>query len=174
MPQLLCHLFGDYVLQSDWMAQNKTKAFWPAWVHAWVYSLPFALIGGIHRVSWNPRLWDLLPWFVIFGTHFLIDRYRLARYVVYAKNWLGPKKFWYRHILSGRPTWTDDVEEIKHSRGDDFKVDDYYIWHGPMPPLWACPTGYPPTVPPWMAVWLLIIADNTLHLTINYLALRYL
>ena len=35
-------------------------------------------------------------------------------------------------------------------------------------------TGYAPDVPPWLAVWLLIAADNTLHLTINFLALRYL
>lgn len=35
-------------------------------------------------------------------------------------------------------------------------------------------TGYPPDVPPWMAVWLLIIADNTIHLAINYAALRWL
>lgn len=25
MPQLLAHLFGDYILQSDWMAQGKTQ-----------------------------------------------------------------------------------------------------------------------------------------------------
>lgn len=28
-------------------------------------------------------------------------------------------------------------------------------------------TGYPPEVPAWLAVWLMIIADNTLHLLIN-------
>lgn len=28
-------------------------------------------------------------------------------------------------------------------------------------------TGYPPDTPPWMAVWLMIIADNTIHLAIN-------
>jgi hypothetical protein len=27
MNQLLLHLIGDYVTQSDWMAQNKTKSF---------------------------------------------------------------------------------------------------------------------------------------------------
>ena len=27
--------------------------------------------------------------------------------------------------------------------------------------------------PPWMWVWLMIIADNTLHLTINYLSIKY-
>jgi hypothetical protein len=27
--------------------------------------------------------------------------------------------------------------------------------------------------PAWMWVWLMIVADNALHLTVNYLALRY-
>lgn len=35
-------------------------------------------------------------------------------------------------------------------------------------------TGYPPDRPPFLAVWLLIIADNILHVLINGLALRYL
>jgi ABC-type multidrug transport system permease subunit len=33
---------------------------------------------------------------------------------------------------------------------------------------------YPYNSVPWMSTWLLIVADNTLHLSINYLALRYL
>ncbi len=32
-------------------------------------------------------------------------------------------------------------------------------------------TGYPSATPAWLAVWLLIIADNTLHLLINHYAL---
>jgi len=80
---------------------------------------------------------------VIAVTHYFIDRYRLARFVVFAKNWYL-KKF-------------------------DF-------WK-PMPVGWqhkVTPTGYPESTPDWLAVWLLIIADNILHLTINGLALRYL
>jgi hypothetical protein len=34
-------------------------------------------------------------------------------------------------------------------------------------------TGYHKDKPPWMAVWLLIIADNTLHLLCNGLALAF-
>jgi hypothetical protein len=68
MTQLLIHLWGDYILQSDWMAQNKTKAYLPAFVHALLYSLGFLLL----RPSWK-------AWLVIAVTHFFIDRYRLAR-----------------------------------------------------------------------------------------------
>jgi hypothetical protein len=35
-------------------------------------------------------------------------------------------------------------------------------------------TGYPSETPVWLATWLLIIADNALHLAINFLALKYL
>jgi len=123
MIQILIHLWGDYITQSDWMAQNKTKSNLPAAVHALVYSLGFLLL----RPS-------LLAFAVILTSHFFIDRFRLARYVVWAKNWLGPNKPW--------------VECDK--------------------------TGYSNDAPPWLAFWLLIIADNTLHLTINYVALRWL
>lgn len=125
MEQLILHLIGDYLLQSDWMANNKTKAFFPAWVHAMVYSLPFLLIGSFSAFC------------VIHGTHFLIDRFGLAKYVVFAKNFLAPKASW---LL-----WED-------CKG----------------------TGYPRWRPEYLCVWLLIIADNTLHLAINYLSLKYL
>lgn len=179
MPQLLAHLFGDYILQSDWMAQNKTKRSWPALIHALLYALCFL---WLCRVPVDYSGWSIVPvghqrwtsWLVIFGTHFLIDRFRLARYVVWAKNWLGPKKFWYRSIAGGVPHWTDDVEYITTMKGASFNVDDYYIFYAPTPPLWACSTGYPPMTPIWLSTWLLIIADNTLHLAINYAALRWL
>lgn len=122
--QLLAHLVGDYVLQSDWMATQKTKRLAVALVHALCYSLPF--------LAFRP---SLAAWLVIVGTHALIDRFRLARYVVWAKEWLSPV----------RP-----------------------------PPLAECPTGYPADKPVWLATWLLILTDNTLHIAINGAALRWL
>ena len=125
---MILHLFGDYVTQSDWMATNKTKSSLPAAAHAFVYSLPFMLLCLHAR---RPEV----AYGVIVFTHFLIDRYRLARYVVWAKNFLGP----------GNLPWKE-----------------------------CTATGYPPDRPAWLAVWLLIAADNTLHLAINYAALRWL
>jgi hypothetical protein len=84
--------------------------------------LPFLLLGGARA------------FLVIWSTHFLIDRFRLARFVVFAKNFLGWP--W--------PKWAD-----------------------------CSATGYPSARPAWLAVWLLIAADNTLHLGINYAALRW-
>ncbi len=125
--QLLAHLVGDYLLQSDWMANEKVKRFLPAAVHALIYSLGFLLL----RPS-------IAAWLVILASHFLVDRYRLARYVVWAKN-------------------------------------DFFAPGNSNPPWRECTaTGYPPDRPAWLAVWLTIIADNTLHLLCNGLALRFL
>ena len=123
MEQLLLHLLGDYVLQSDWMARNKTQATWPALCHATLYSLPFLLIGTPLAVL------------AIFGAHFVMDRFRLARCVVWMKNWLSPSRDPWRECSS---------------------------------------TGMPKATPEWLAVWILIAVDNTIHLIWNYAALRWL
>jgi hypothetical protein len=38
--QILIHAIGDYILQSDWMANEKTKRWFPAACHALVYQDP--------------------------------------------------------------------------------------------------------------------------------------
>lgn len=75
MLELLCHLVGDYCLQNQWMASNKVKRSWPCLVHCLLYTLPFLLL----TQDWA----DLA---IIFSTHFLIDRFRLASYWV---HWYG-------------------------------------------------------------------------------------
>jgi hypothetical protein len=124
--QLIAHAVGDYLLQSDWMANNKTKALSVALVHALAYSLPFLFF----RPSFDAFM-------VILVTHAAIDRWRLARFVVWAKNQVAPAYFRHR--------WAD-----------------------------CNTTGYPKGRPDWLAVWLLIIADNVLHVLINGAALRFL
>ena len=42
--QLVAHAVGDYILQSDWMANEKTKRSLAAAVHALTYALPFLLL----------------------------------------------------------------------------------------------------------------------------------
>ncbi len=66
----ILHFLGDYIFQSSWMANEKTKYFTPAAIHALIYSFPFMLIT-------SP-----LAWLVVLITHFFIDRYRLAVYWV--------------------------------------------------------------------------------------------
>lgn len=123
---LLCHLAGDYLLQSDWMANEKSKRWWPAVAHALTYGLPFLFVTQ-----------SLFALAVIVVTHAVIDHYRLARHVVWAKNLLAPKA--YRH------PWAE-----------------------------CSATGYRQDRPAWMAVWLMIIADNTIHMAINAGAVMWL
>ena len=123
---VLAHLVGDYLIQSHWMATEKTKRWWPAIVHGVTYTLPYLLITQ-----------SLAALLVIAGTHIVIDRLRLAKHVVWLKNQLGPR--------SHRPDWAD-----------------------------AKATGYPSDTPAWLSVWLMIIADNTLHLIINTAAIIWL
>ena len=44
VDQLIAHAVGDYVLQSEWMAMEKTKRSLPALVHCLFYLLPFLFI----------------------------------------------------------------------------------------------------------------------------------
>ena len=124
MEQLLAHLVGDYIFQTDKQATLKRKDAWQCLAHALTYGIAFLLL--------HP---SAIAWTIIVGTHFLIDHFGLARFVVRLKNSLG--------------SWS--------TRND-----------------YDTPTGYPATMPPFLSVWLLIIADNTMHLLINYVALRLL
>lgn len=143
--QLVAHAVGDYVLQSQWMASEKTRQSVAAAAHAAVYSMTFLVF------SPSPAAFA-----VIAGTHFAIDRWRLARYVVWAKNWLAP---W---------PWCSGCNIVGCGLGRKH--------HRLRPAPWSecSATGYPPDVPPWLATWLLIIADNTLHMLLNAMALRWL
>lgn len=140
--QLVLHGVGDYILQSDWMATTKTQKSIAAAAHVVAYTLPFALLTH----SWHALLF-------IMGTHFVIDRWRLARYVVWIKNYLAPWPICPGcgphcdgHLVAPTPPWS----EVK----DTF--------------------GYPKDRPVWLAMWLMIIADNLMHVICNGIALTYL
>jgi hypothetical protein len=77
------HFVGDYLLQSDWMAQEKTKRWFPALMHGCFYTLPFILV--------TLNIWALL---IICLTHVIIDRYRLVRYLIWLKNFIAPRRTW--------------------------------------------------------------------------------
>ena len=124
--QLVAHAVGDYLIQSDWMANEKTKMSLAAACHAVTYTLPFLFLSTSASAL-----------AAIAASHFVIDRWRLARFAVFAKNFIAPRSAW-------RP-WGE-----------------------------CAATGYHESRPPWLAVWLLIIADNTIHVLCNAAALRWL
>jgi len=87
----------------------------------------------------------------IAGTHAVIDHYRLARYLCWAKNFMAPPQTeeWDTVVglqLPGVKTW----------------------WH----PWSECSgTGYHKDKPAWLTVWLMFITDNILHVLCNGLAI---
>jgi hypothetical protein len=129
--QLVAHLVGDYLLQSHWMATEKTRSWPVALLHGVTYGLPFLLL----EPSWP-------AWAAIVTSHAVIDRCRLARVVVWVKNLAGPRAW--RGLT--RAPWP---------RADS-------------------DTGYPLEVPAWLSTWLLIAADNTIHVLCNAAAVTWL
>lgn len=79
MPQLFCHIIGDYFIQSDWMALNKSKHTLPCLIHVILYILPFLLL------TTNP-----VALFLIAASHFVLDRWSLTKYIIWIKNFLNP------------------------------------------------------------------------------------
>ena len=120
MEQILLHLFGDFIVQNDWMAMNKKKPGWlgvsACLIHTVLYALPFLLI-----TNWAAVL-------VIWSTHFIIDRWKLIDYFIMLKN--GEK----------------DIKNFGFSHERPFAI----------------------------SVWIYIFVDNTFHLIINYLAIKYI
>lgn len=142
----LAHMVGDYVLQSNWMAQRKTKEWGPALWHGATYGLPFMVVLGVfaHRSGWLGALAYLL----IVGTHIPIDHYRLVTRLIWLKNQFGPEGWqhpWDAHVAA-----------------TGYHVERHG-WHDKNCSAQATPI--------WMAVWLMIAADNTIHIIINSLAI---
>ena len=136
MLQLILHGIGDYFLQTDWQALNKKKpgwlGFWACLKHCITYSLPFKFIG-----SWGAV-------FVIFVTHFIIDRTNIVAYALAWKN--GVKK----------------KSEIVNYAGESNMVYDISNF------------GFGKERPFAITIWLYIICDNLCHIICNYLVIKYL
>lgn len=73
-PLIFCHLVGDYVLQTDFIAKTKGKNWYHLIVHGVLYCLPFFVLFGL---TWKLSF--------IFITHMMIDllkaRYNKINYV---------------------------------------------------------------------------------------------
>lgn len=134
MEQLLCHLVGDYFLQSDWMALNKNKKTIPCLVHVIFYTIIFLFItNNIQALS------------LIALTHFIIDRWSIAKYIIYIKNFINPTFSYYSF--------------------DQCSVTGYYD-------SWRNPDEGQAARPKFITTWLYIISDNTLHLLCNFIILK--
>jgi hypothetical protein len=122
VKQLLAHLVGDYILQTHYEAVEKTNSWLPATTHAAKYAAAFLPL---------TRNWKALA--VIGGTHAILDHYRLAKHVNWARNQLAPADY--------RPK---DLSNM----------------------------GSPPETPVGLAMALMFITDNTIHMAINAAAIE--
>lgn len=144
MAELIAHLLGDFFFQNQWMADGKVKSSRICAVHVLVYGLFFVAL------TRSP-----LALGVIVGTHFVIDRYRLAmRWMAFygvACEGVLPRRL---HRL---------IADRIAVRSGTVASERWQIAH----PLPAAPPG-------WLAGPLAIVVDNTAHLLINHVALNYL
>lgn len=93
MEQLLLHLIADFWFQPNKMAIKKVEDTKICLCHALIYTAFFLLL------TQSP-----LALFIIFLTHFLIDRFRLVRYLIFAKNWTMERDLkWKKCKLTGFP-----------------------------------------------------------------------
>jgi hypothetical protein len=76
----LGHLVGDYIFQTDWMAQNKKHKTIPCAIHSAIWSACVVLFTG----------WGWLPFVLLFAIHFLQDRTYFIRNWM---HWIGQDNF---------------------------------------------------------------------------------
>ena len=132
MIQLLLHLFGDFIVQNDYVALNKKKNTLKGWLyctfHCVTYSFPFLLI---------------TDWKAVIGiciSHFIIDKTNIVAYFC---------------------AWRNNVHnppELKRKYGN-YDISNF---------------GFQLHRPFAITIWLLIFTDNTFHLILNYLFIKYL
>ena len=59
---VICHLIGDYVLQSDFIATTKGSNWYHLFVHCALYVVPFYIFFGL---DWRIG--------ILFGLHMIVD-----------------------------------------------------------------------------------------------------
>lgn len=78
MEQLLLHLFGDFIVQNDWMALNKknsgNKGALACMIHCFTYAVPFYFIASPSAV------------FVIYLSHYILDRTHIVERFLAFRN----------------------------------------------------------------------------------------
>ena len=152
MEQLLCHVFGDYFLQSDYLALNKSKNSWVCLAHVILYTSCFLIL----TVSWKSLL-------VIGVTHFLLDRFHTPlRRFIWLRNHLNPNWEYAEYEKCSMTGYYDTIEKDINPSNRVTLTRKIEVTNGHSPRL------------NYVTIWLYIVHDNFLHLLTNYLAIRYL
>lgn len=140
---LLCHLVGDFIFQSDWMALNKAKKTLNCLVHVLIYTSCFLIL----TTSWKALLF-------IGTTHFIIDRWPvIIRRIIWLKNHINPR---FEFVPFDKCLATGYYDNLMNEVTDKPYTKELI-------------NGYSPRLN-YVTLWLYIITDNILHLTFNLLA----
>jgi hypothetical protein len=108
----------------------------------------------------QPSIWAAL---VIGLTHLFIDRFQLAKYLVFAKNHINPDWTFVPWSYANKTGYCDAFAD--KATGVEAKVSDDELSPTELKAMQR---------PTFITVWLYIITDNLLHITINSLALAFL
>lgn len=84
---IIGHLFGDYIIQNDWMALNKKKDSFTCAIHCFLWAWSVMLFG----LPWSSpsSVWSPVC-LVLFATHYLQDRTAI---IVWWMKFNGQEKF---------------------------------------------------------------------------------
>lgn len=144
---LLCHLVGDYIFQSDYMAMNKAKETIPCLVHCILYTACFLIL----TLSWKALLF-------IGVSHFIFDRFPIIiKRLIWLKNHINPT-FSYVPFEKCNVTGYYDTIVLESQGCPAYLSKEVEI------------NGYKPRLN-YVTLWLYIITDNSIHLGCNLIAL---
>lgn len=150
---LLCHFVGDFWLQTDWMALNKSKKTWNCLVHVLIYTSCFFVL----TLSWKALLF-------IGITHFILDRWPIIiRRLIWWKNHFPTGYYPPYKYCDSTGYYDDSPYNRRKLEGVDKTIMEADGDFG-----WGKPRHF------FITIWLYIISDNTLHLICNLFALYFL
>ena len=77
---LLGHILGDYFLQNDWMARNKSKKNRLGWIAVTIHTILYTFAVCSFMLNFN--LWWVAA---VFLSHIFIDHYSFAKWFMNTK-----------------------------------------------------------------------------------------
>lgn len=166
MEQILVHILGDFLIQSDYMALNKSKRTIPCLIHVLIYTACFLLL----TTSWKALA-------VIGVTHFILDRWPIIlRRIIWLKNHMSP---FFRYVpfekCQATGYYDNLMNEVTNKPFERFHEKTVMVdcGFGEYEKKIKFDLKFDPRLN-YISIWLYIITDNFFHLSINYLALKYL
>jgi hypothetical protein len=107
---MLGHFVGDYLLQNQWMATEKSQPGKRGHIACTVHVLLYTLAVALFTVEFkplkallNPHSWHPLFLLVVAVPHWIIDRWSLAKYLLAWKNGYTMHEVWKEAPLCAAP-----------------------------------------------------------------------